>query len=249
MSRFEKFFVNRRGPRAYRRMLERMESAGELRLPPAAQVLELGAGNGALSALIAERFHPAKICLTDYDPEQLVVAKKHLESYFGTIPPSIVVERADGAQLDYADATFDLVMAHQVLHHLGSIERMYEGLDEIARVLRPGGRLLYVEMFHKRVIRERLVERGFTLVFRERAWRIFNPADVVIAERPSPNTLLKIDRQTVREPASPIPSHHAVPRPDHLDDESVRPNSGAVLKFRLDRYGPGCRGSPRSRYR
>jgi hypothetical protein len=42
-------------------------------------------------------------------------------------------------------------------------------------------------MFHKREIREHLAKRGFTIVFRERAWRIFNTADVVIAKSPSPN--------------------------------------------------------------
>lgn len=187
MTGFEKFFINRRGVRSYRKMLDRMESAGALGLPPSSQVLELGAGNGALSLLVAERFHPARVCVTDYDPEQVVVAKKHLESYFGSIPPSIVVEREDAARLDYGDGSFDLVMAHHVLHHLGSTREILGGLDEIGRVLRPGGRLLYVEMFHKREIREHLAKRGFTIVFRERAWRIFNTADVVIAESPSPN--------------------------------------------------------------
>jgi ubiquinone/menaquinone biosynthesis C-methylase UbiE len=187
MTRFEKYFINRRGSRSYRKMLDRMESSGQLPLAPSSQVLELGAGNGALSVLIHERYHPARVCVTDYDPEQVVVAKQHMESYFGAIPPSIVVERGDASRLAYADGTFDLVIAHHVLHHLGPLKEIFQGLDEIARVLRPGGRLLYVEMFHKRKIREHLTERGFSIVFRERAWRIFNTADVVITVRPSSN--------------------------------------------------------------
>jgi len=187
MSRFEKRFVNRRGPRAYRRMLDRMQAAGQLPLTPSSEVLELGAGNGALSILIQERFHPARICVTDYDPEQVTLARQTAARHFGTLPPSMVIEQGDGGHLGYPDRAFDLVMAHHVLHHLGSVPEILRGLDEIGRVLRPGGRLLYVEMFHKRPIRERLAERGFTISFRERAWRIFNTADVVVAISPTGN--------------------------------------------------------------
>jgi ubiquinone/menaquinone biosynthesis C-methylase UbiE len=94
-----------------------------------------------------------------------------------------VIERGDAERLSYADATFDLVMAHEVLHHLGSIEHIFGGLDEIARVLRSSGRFLYVEIFHKQRIREHLMERGFSIVFRERALRLFSTADVVIGVR------------------------------------------------------------------
>ena len=185
MSRLEKKFINRRGERSYTRMLDRMERAGQLRFAPTSQVLELGGGNGVLTLLVHERYHPAKMWLTDYDPEQLEVARKNAEARFGAIPPWLVLERGDATHLGYADGTFDWVMAHHVLHHLGSPDQIRGGLDEIARVLRPGGRLLYVEMFHKREIREHLLARGFVFAFRERAWRIFNTADVVIAERPS----------------------------------------------------------------
>lgn len=187
MTSFEKFFVNRRGSRSYRKMLDRMESAGQLSLARTSQVLELGAGNGGLSFLIVERYHPARVYVTDYDPAQVAVAKKKLEGYFGTIPASIVVERGDATQLKYPDGTFDLVMAHYMLHHLGSLPEIFGGLREIARVLRPGGRLLYAEMFHKREIREHLLDRGFTIVFHERPWRILHSADVVIATSPSLN--------------------------------------------------------------
>ncbi|HXY47518.1 MAG TPA: class I SAM-dependent methyltransferase [Thermoplasmata archaeon] len=190
MTGIEKFFVNRRGSRSYVRMLDRVERAGELPLDPSSQVLELGAGNGMLSALIHERYHPARIHVTDYDPEQVRLAQTSLERRLGTLPSSFVIERGDAERLAYADATFDLVIAHEVLHHLGSIEHIFGGLDEIARVLRSSGRLLYVETFHKRRIREHLTDRGFSIVFHERALRIFSSADVVIGVRraadPSP---------------------------------------------------------------
>jgi ubiquinone/menaquinone biosynthesis C-methylase UbiE len=184
MSRFEKRFVNRRGERSYTRMLDRMDRAGQLPFAPTSQVLELGAGNGVLTMLVHERYHPARMWLTDYDPDQLSVARKNVEGRYGGVPSWLVLEQGDATHLGYADGTFDWVLAHHMLHHLGSDDQIRGGLDEIARVLRPGGRLLYVEMFRKRVVRDHLVTRGFAFKFRERAWRIFNTADVVIAERP-----------------------------------------------------------------
>jgi ubiquinone/menaquinone biosynthesis C-methylase UbiE len=185
MSRLEKYFVNRRGTRAYGRMLDRLERAGPLPLAPASQVLELGAGNGALSLLVLERYHPGKVWVTDYDPEQLAVARKRLEARLGTLPDTIVIERADGTHLAYADSTFDLVIAHYVLHHFGPVPDILRGVDEIQRVLRPGGRLLYAEMFHRDPIREHLAERGFTIAFRERRRRLFATVDIIMARAPS----------------------------------------------------------------
>jgi ubiquinone/menaquinone biosynthesis C-methylase UbiE len=49
--------------------------------------------------------------------------------------------RMDAEQLDFEDASFDLVCGSSILHHL-DLERAY---GEIARVLRPGGRGVFVE--------------------------------------------------------------------------------------------------------
>jgi SAM-dependent methyltransferase len=46
----------------------------------------------------------------------------------------------DAAALPFEDAGFDLVLGHAVLHHLPELERSFA---EFARVLRPGGVLLF----------------------------------------------------------------------------------------------------------
>jgi len=185
MSRFEKSFVNRRGERAFRGLLRRADREGALRLSTDSAVLELGAGNAAFSMLLNDRYHPRRICATDYDPEQVATGRRNVERRYGTVPPVLVLERADATRMEYPDRSFDLVVAHHVLHHLGGVRDIFRGLTEITRVLRPGGQFLYVEMFHKRAIREELARLGYHVRFRRRSFRLVGIADNVIAEAPS----------------------------------------------------------------
>lgn len=184
MSRFEKWLINRRGPRSFRRLLDRLARAGQLPMGNASRVLELGAGNGALSIVIQERFQPAGIWVTDYDGAQVVVARRNFEAHFGNVPPSVTLEEGDGTHLAYPDHVFDVVIAHYVLHHFGDSHAIVRGLDEVARVLKPGGRLLYAEMFHTAFIREHLLQQGFTLAYQERRWRGLTTAEVIVAVSP-----------------------------------------------------------------
>jgi SAM-dependent methyltransferase len=53
---------------------------------------------------------------------------------------NVTAARADAESLPYADASFDLVFGHAVLHHLPDLRRAF---TEFHRVLRPGGRILF----------------------------------------------------------------------------------------------------------
>lgn len=52
------------------------------------------------------------------------------------------VAQSDSTRLPFAEATFDLVFALSLLHHL---PQPLDGLAEIARVLRPGGQVVLVD--------------------------------------------------------------------------------------------------------
>jgi ubiquinone/menaquinone biosynthesis C-methylase UbiE len=187
MTRFEKSLVNRRGDRFFLRLLDRIDHDGGLVLPPGAAVLELGAGNGTLSALLYERYHPAKVYATDFDPEQLQVARQNLGRKWGALPEGFAVERADAAHLAFPNATFDLVVAHLMLHHVGSESEERQALREITRVLKPGARFLYVEMIRKWLVREELTRLGYRVLFHRRSFRFFGFSDAVVAASPSPS--------------------------------------------------------------
>jgi ubiquinone/menaquinone biosynthesis C-methylase UbiE len=111
-------------------------------LPADADVLEVGSGGGFNAETFLRRFPNWRLTATDYDPEMVDLARRRL-ARFGD---RVVLGRADATALPYADASFDLVLSIGVLHHVGAWEK---ALIEAARVLRPGGALLAVDLLDR----------------------------------------------------------------------------------------------------
>jgi SAM-dependent methyltransferase len=93
------------------------------------RVLEVGAGEGYGSALLAERV-PTVLAL-DYD----ALAIAHLARRY----PSLAAVRGNLAVLPVADGSIDTVVCLQVIEHVWDHPQF---VSECARVLRPGGLLM-----------------------------------------------------------------------------------------------------------
>ena len=92
------------------------------RIPgPVRDALDVGTGTGAGARVLRARFGDASITGTDVSPAMLEQARKHV--------PELTFVQGDAADLPFDDGSFDLV-AHA---------NMIPFLDEVARVLRPGG--------------------------------------------------------------------------------------------------------------
>lgn len=97
-----------------------------------ATVLELGCGTARMTRLIAERFPVQRIIATEVDPIQHA---KNLASEH----PACIEFHAGGAQaIALPDNSVDVVLMFKSLHHVPTAF-MAQGLNEIARVLKPGG--------------------------------------------------------------------------------------------------------------
>lgn len=96
-------------------------------------LLDIGSGPGTITVDFASRLRSGKVVGIDNAPEAVRVAQLHAEES-GAERVSFVV--GDVYALDYADDSFDVVHAHQVLQHLSD---PVAALIEMKRVCKPGG--------------------------------------------------------------------------------------------------------------
>ena len=100
-------------------------------------VVDFGTGTGRMLALFAS--NARRVEGIDLSHQMLTVARSKLEEA-GVANAS--VRHGDATASPYADSSANLVIIHQVLHFLDDPGR---ALNEAARVLKPGGRLVVVE--------------------------------------------------------------------------------------------------------
>jgi len=113
----------------HRRQLATVEMPADL---SGKVVLEIGSGGGAHAALFKRR--GAKLVAVDITPERVVSTSLKL----GLVEEGAgVAFQADAESLPFVDGSFDIVYSNGVLHHSESTERC---IDEVHRVLKPGGR-------------------------------------------------------------------------------------------------------------
>jgi SAM-dependent methyltransferase len=102
-------------------------------------VLEIGCGSGYAAALLS-RLGPRRYVGVDLMPEQIALARARRL-------PDAEFRIGDATDLiDFPDASQDVVIIFGVLHHIPAWRR---SVDEIGRVLRPGGQLYVEEPGHR----------------------------------------------------------------------------------------------------
>jgi ubiquinone/menaquinone biosynthesis C-methylase UbiE len=112
------------------------------RLEQGQSVLDVGCGTGAL-ALAAKGFVGAAGSVAGIDPSPEMVARARKKATKAGVEARFEVATIEA--LPFADATFDAALSSLMLHHLTD-EGLRQGLGEIARVLKPGGRFLAVDI-------------------------------------------------------------------------------------------------------
>ncbi len=101
------------------------------------RALDVGCGDGAFSLMLARR--GAEITGLDRDPVMIATARRRAE--IEKTPAQFV--QGTAASLPFPDATFDRVLAVTVLCF---VDDAAPAIAEMARVLRPGGRLVIGEL-------------------------------------------------------------------------------------------------------
>jgi 2-polyprenyl-3-methyl-5-hydroxy-6-metoxy-1,4-benzoquinol methylase len=92
------------------------------------RVLEVGCGWGSFAERVARELG-AEVVAVDLSERMVALAQER----------GVDARVGDVQELPFADGEFDCVVANWMLYHVPELDR---GLGEIARVLRPGGRLV-----------------------------------------------------------------------------------------------------------
>ena len=108
-------------------------------LEPAGRALDLGCGDGAVSAEIAA----GVLTLADVSAVALDRAARR-------VPSAARVELEPDAPLPFTEGAFDLVVCTETIEHVRDVQLL---LSEVRRVLVPGGRLAVTTPAHGRVMR------------------------------------------------------------------------------------------------
>ena len=124
------------------RFMQKTEAAGlaarrrELLTGARGDVLEVGGGTGANLAY----YGPGVASLTITEPEPAMV--RRLQRHVAEVAPDATVLRAPAEDLPFEDGSFDVVVSTLVLC---AVDDQPRAVRELRRVLRRGGRLLYLE--------------------------------------------------------------------------------------------------------
>lgn len=119
------------------------------RLQPGESVLDVGCGTGTL-AIAARRWVGPAGSVYGVDASPSMIARASNKSR--KAGAEVMFEEGVAESLPFPDARFDVVLSTVMLHHLPRTARQ-QGVREMGRVLKPGGRLLAIDFgaahFHR----------------------------------------------------------------------------------------------------
>jgi len=100
---------------------------------PGSTALDVATGTGDLAIELARR--GAEVTGSDFAPAMLEIARRKA--------PGLAFEEGDALALDYPDHSFDAATVGFGARNFADLDR---GLSEMARVVRPGGRVVVLEI-------------------------------------------------------------------------------------------------------
>jgi ubiquinone/menaquinone biosynthesis C-methylase UbiE len=112
--------------------------------PPDARILDLGCGTGQLAARLAQRVPHGSVCGVDPAEEMIGIARRQHQER-----ANLRFEVGSSDAIPAAGAAFDFAVSTISFHHWA---QPAESLREIARVLRPEGRLLILDLCRDRAL-------------------------------------------------------------------------------------------------
>jgi ubiquinone/menaquinone biosynthesis C-methylase UbiE len=114
------------------------------RLGEVTRAIDIGCGNG-YSTIHYALDHPIDIKGIDYIPEMIAVARRRLQNLAGQLQGNVSFEVGDMTNLDEEDGRYDAAIVTRVIINLASRDSQIAAIREIARLVRPQGRIFMSE--------------------------------------------------------------------------------------------------------
>jgi ubiquinone/menaquinone biosynthesis C-methylase UbiE len=109
---------------------------------PAARICDMGCGTGVTAIAEARACPKAEIVGIDISPVMIGKARDAVARCEADVRGRIQLQIADAAHLPFPDGAFDAVTGHSFLY---LVPHRAEVLREVVRLLRPGGRAIFME--------------------------------------------------------------------------------------------------------
>ena len=175
--------------RVWSQLLDGLDLAGDERL------LDLGCGRGAVLIAAARRLPHGRAVGLDLwrsvDQSGNAAGATRGNAEAEDVADRVELHTGDMTALPFPDASFDVVVSSLAIHNITSGEERQRAIDEAARVLRPGGRLVIADILHAGDYADRLSLLGLSDVQqRSLGWRFWYggpwmSARLVTARRPA----------------------------------------------------------------
>ena len=189
MTRIEKQFVNRK-KQAEGNIKKIQHTFQQIEIAKIHTVLELGCGVGFVATYLAESYNFV-VYGTDYDVDQIQLARK-----LPSTMDHLHFQVEDAAKLSFENSSIDLVLSQNVFHH---IPNWQAAIQEIARVLHPGGYLIWLDLTFPEIVKRTF--RSFT-----KNYGLYTINDITTAFEESGFKSLFQERLT----HGPLSQHHLV---------------------------------------
>jgi demethylmenaquinone methyltransferase/2-methoxy-6-polyprenyl-1,4-benzoquinol methylase len=118
----------------------RKKAIGELKDIHPQQILDVATGTGDLAIMSWQILQPQKITGIDISEGMLELGRKKLENL--RLSDKIELLKGDSEELPFSDNSFDAIT---VAFGVRNFQNLQQGLAEMLRVLKPGGKLVVLE--------------------------------------------------------------------------------------------------------
>lgn len=179
-------YASKRGkPRLWDRTLDGLGLEGS------EQVLDIGCGRGLVMIETAKRLSTGHVTGVDIwrnkDQSGNARANTELNAKLEGVADRVEVRDADMTELPFADDTFDLVTASLSIHNLAVAGDRAKAVMEMMRVVRPGGRIVIIDIAKTTDYAATLAEGPFLDVERSAmSFSIYPPVRTVTARKSEP---------------------------------------------------------------